>query len=377
MHKLKTIHLHSDVKFIDDTRSFENDRFANTVIILGEKGTYKGYYEKNALYYRFSFKQLRKIINYCKSADLVILYNLDFSKSFIANRLPGTVKVAWRFFGLELYSKIPDEVFSSLSVMHLEPSNTTWFSYLIKQMGPFKFKQLIKRLEFIRAINRIDSFWGVSDYEYAALKRKWPRLPEFVQLPFHEKETKYFTINKKKNEIIIGNSRNRYNNHLDIIKIITKCRNKDKYDYFVFFSYGPLNNYTKAVRETAADVKKVKFIDEFLSDEEFREVYRNASAFVMNSYRQMAMGNIFTAFRNGVKVYLNKRNIIYDWLIKEGFMIYSVEDFTADIEDNNITLSSEDMKYNINQYHKMTRIYNILDFQSKIYNSNRVDNSTL
>ena len=50
----------------------------------------------------------------------------------------------------------------------------------------------------------------------------------------------------------------------------------------------------------------------------------------------MAGGNIFLAIQNGVKVYLNKRNVFLTWLKNEVILVYTIEDFDQDLKDNNI-----------------------------------------
>jgi len=89
---------------------------------------------------------------------------------------------------------------------------------------------------------------------------------------------------------------------------------------------------------------------------------------VINSYRQMAGNNIFTALGNGVKVYLNRRNVFYTWMKNEGFMIYTIEDFDADLQNNNLRLTDEITKYHVSQLEKFANKYTIEDFQKEIYN---------
>ncbi len=98
---------------------FEGDFFDNDVIFIGEKNLYDGYYNDKIIHIKPSLKNFKKIIKYCITADLVVLYSLNLTKSFIANRLPSNVKIAWRFFGHELYSKMPDFEHSELTEKYL------------------------------------------------------------------------------------------------------------------------------------------------------------------------------------------------------------------------------------------------------------------
>jgi len=114
MVKYKIIHIHTDLKFINDSNRFINDIYENENFIIGGGNTHSNY-DINTTFFDFSKKNLKKIINYCKSVDFVILYDLNFAKAYIANRLPKKVKIIWRFFGLELYSKIPHLVYSDIT----------------------------------------------------------------------------------------------------------------------------------------------------------------------------------------------------------------------------------------------------------------------
>jgi hypothetical protein len=150
------------------------------------------------------------------------------------------------------------------------------------------------------------------------------------------------------------------------LEIIDKAKNKNGIRFCLLFNYGPNNHYTNTVLEKARNIENTNIIDEFLPIDEFKRLYLNSSAFVMNGYRQMAVANILQAIQSGVKIYLNDRNIFKKWLVKEGFILYDVDDLSADIEQNNIKLSYDEMQENISQLNAFTKKYSIADFQSKL-----------
>src|SRR5690606_40162359 len=69
----------------------------------------------------------------------------------------------------------------------------------------------------------------------------------------------------------------------------------------------------------------------FLSIEKFREIYKTTAALVINSYRQHALGNIFTALLYGVKIYLNPKSSTYPWLKQLGFQVFDINQLITDI----------------------------------------------
>jgi hypothetical protein len=92
------------------------------------------------------------------------------------------------------------------------------------------------------------------------------------------------------------------------------------------------------------------------------------NAFVLNGYRQMAMRAVFESLTSGVKVYLNKKNIILQWLKEEGFLIFNMEDFSIDMAKDNLFLSNDQAEYNTIQFEKFRSKYNLEDFQKELLN---------
>jgi hypothetical protein len=367
----KVIHIHTDIKFIFDSARFEGDEFDNTIIIFEKKEHYKGVYKDTALYYNFSRKDFQQIIRLSKSADMVVLYDLNFPKAYIANRLPSSVKVIWRFFGLELYGQMPDYVFSTQTAKALAEGIKKYdFLYFRNKLALFynfmRYKTAVKD-EFERAaFKRIDYFLGLSQVEYEFLKGYWPQLPSFMQISYNQ----HTVINNfkkiKSNLIIIGNNRSAYNNHLDIIEGLKRAKSRNNYEFLLLFNYGQNNAYTDIVKQKAAEVKEIKILDDFLPLEKFKLIYSDADALVMNGHRQMAMANVFEALRKNTKIYLNIKNSIFGWLKEEGFRVFTINDFYADLDTNVLSLTEADVIINQEQLVKFTSKFSKQIFQSTL-----------
>lgn len=372
MNKTKVIHIHTDKKFIDSSKRFEGDGFDNTIIYIGKKNDYKGYYKDSTFFHQFSLNSISSIIKICKTANIVVLYDLNFPKAYIANRLPDSVKVVWRFFGHELYSKIPDYVLSEKTIQSAIKKDKRYNFVSFKNnltllYSKVRFKSSYKHEFHNAAFKRIDYFHGLSDKEYEFLKGIWPQLPPFLQISYNQHTTINNYSEKKSNLIIIGNNRSAYNNHLDIIDLIQQSNEKSKYQFVLLFNYGQNNAYANAVRAKATEVKSIKVLDVFLAFDEFEKLYTEVDALVLNGYRQMAMGNIFTAFRNNTKLYLNEKNIIFDWLKEEGFIIFSIKDFISDLNAHTTKLTGSEAISNQNQLIIFTAKYSKKLFHDSIY----------
>lgn len=373
MHKIGIVHIHSDVKFIDNNMArYEGDSFDNTLIIIGPKGHYGGRHRDHALHFGSSPRDLAAIVDHCRTADLVVLYDLTFEKSLIANRLPPDVRIAWRFFGYELYRRMPGDVFSERSLEY-HRNRRIGLRTALAQLGKRVRWRTTPGRAFRAGMTRIDFFFGLLENEYASLLEYWPDLPEFVRLPMLGTELsssadRHVPGQAKKNHVIMGNSRSAYNNHLDILDIISAAGDQvaERFTWYLFFSYGPENGYTRAVRERARDLEQVVVVEDFLPLDEFRGMYKHASAFVMNGYRQMAMANIFEALLNGAKVYLNPRNVVFHWLRNEDLIVHSVDDLAADVAGGKLLLGTDEMEHNIMQFTSVAGRYGIKEFQADL-----------
>lgn len=371
MEKIKIVHIHTDIKFINGINRFYGEAFENKTIIIGNRDQYKGPYESDVKYYDYSLNDYNQIIEQCQESSIVVLHNLDFVKSFIANRIPASVMVLWRFFGLELYEKMPNYVYSEKTkeILAQEKKKRNISLDLKREFMSFlsmlKYRGTPENEINKAAFKRADFFLGLSKSEYDFLKIKWPDLPPFLQLDLSTVKSKDVKKNKS-NLIVLGNNKNAYNNHLDIIDGIKNIKINHDFKFLLLFNYGVDNNYSQAVIKEARQVNSIRIIEDFLPLKKFIELYSNADALVMNGYRQMAMDNIFEALKNGTKVYLNEKNVILEWLRKEGFKVYTMDDFFTDLTIDNIALSPDDSIFNGEQLVKFTTKYNRPSFQQKL-----------
>ena len=166
--------------------------------------------------------------------------------------------------------------------------------------------------------------------------------------------------------VVIGNSRSNYNNHLDILELVETCNLNKKINVNILFNYGAENTYTHKIREKARNIEKATLIDSFIPPHEFKNFYGPVAAFVNNSYRQLALGNIFSALHKGVKVYLNKKNPTYTWFKNEGFYIYEIDALKKDLETGQIHLVKSEIVHNLKCLKKLRVDHSKTDFQLEV-----------
>lgn len=365
----KLLHIHTDSKFTHDTLKYVDDRIYNEIIFIGDvnetgklklentKIPFKIYNSKNEL--------IEIIIKKSNDFDGIVLNELCSFKGKLIDKLPKSKVIYLRLFGYELYSVKIKKFVSELTFKELQKdknSKTSKSNWKKKLKEIFRLNNFLEERGLIRRLERINAILLVNEYEYAHLS-KFYNLPSFIQIPLHEKVVK--TLYEKKNNIIVGNSKAYWNNHLDVLKIIEKHAT-NQFDFELFFSYGPENSYVKKVREKASVLNNVYLIENFLAIEDFREKYNNASALVVNSYRQHALANIIFAILYGLKVYLNKKSSTYHWLKNNNFIISEIEDLKTDLENDKLKLSYKQQQSNIDAYSKLQDQYTTLDFVDKI-----------
>lgn len=363
-------HIHTDLKFAVEVSYFPKQQFDNRYIILSNTKTVKCSISEYKTF-KNTYRGANQLLKVMADASYVVLYDLTPIKSFIANRLPKTVKIFWRFFGYELYRQPylkKEQLFSRYDLPYIEDpkkksvilSLRKIVSLLIHAFDPEPIK------EFEKAKNRIDYFFCLAKEEYDYLS-KFTSLPPCIVIP----RTGYLLDTKKvtkRNNIIIGNNRSPFNNHLEVFHLISKIDTKilEKYYFTLLLNYGNQGNYLQQVIERYSRIATARIVRDFMPIEEFKTLYDSAAALVINGYRQMAMGNIMTALAKGVKVYLNPKNCMYFWALNEGFKVFDVNVLAEDIKKDNIILAEADMEHNKHVYSCLADKYSVQEFLKTI-----------
>ncbi|MGY5351723.1 hypothetical protein ACXGQW_04025 [Wenyingzhuangia sp. IMCC45533] len=363
------IHIHTDKKFVKDSYRFEKGEFKNTTIFLGNAFTDEIDIEGEIIF--FTKKETSKIIEICKAAHLVVLYDLDVTKSKIALKLPKSVKIAWRFFGYELYSKKKELFLSNKTKPYITNKSENCIVRILQNIKSlFIFKTLYKNI-FWKAVKRCDLMLILCIEEHQYLESIFGNLPTPIKLS--NKKPVVGNVEKLVNRrnsdfqklIVLGNNRSVYNNHLELIDKVKKFVDNESYSFSILFNYGPKSSYYYDVLNQAKNYN-INVVTDFMTLSEFNKFYKSISALCINGYRQMAVANIVTAIALGVKVYLHKKNVYSEWLVNEGFKIFTVEDFEKDLKENNINLSLEDAIYNVKMLDDLSSKYNVGRFQKEV-----------
>jgi dTDP-N-acetylfucosamine:lipid II N-acetylfucosaminyltransferase len=369
---LKVVHIHTDPKFINSEKIFFGEAFENESLLLSDADETGRLRDHPMICFKKTRKGIVETIRRCENADLVVLYGLDVVKSYIANRLPDGMPVAWRFFGYELYDKKKDIFLSESAREFVQIMKTFCFRTLFQKATNRIVFMLKMRMrpgtEFKHAVKRINVFLCFSEEEHDLLRNHWKNIPKLLKLPIGKSSflEPYSPIGKKQALVVLGNSRNIFNNHVDIIEGIHRSKNKDKPEFVLLFNYGKENLYTRSVRRKIAGLPGFKAIENFMTVSELKRLYDRAGSLVVNGYRQMALGNIFLAIRAGVKIYLSEKSSTFHWLRREGFCLYSTDQFYRDLEDGDLVLGENEIRINHDRLKALQDSWDVETFQRKI-----------
>lgn len=322
--KKHILHLAQDEKFIDmGVNVFEKAYPQCNRLILVHKGkiNHVTFENKNIITKKELVKK-SKDSSFWKDVNTVIFHSL-----FTYNvTIPKGVKVIWLGFGFDYY----DYIFSSQ--LDLYGNKTTKLTRKINTKE--KIKTLIglrrhrekKKRKFIE---RVDIFCPVLTTEYHAIK--WPEKnrPMLMDWNYGTMEDNWgakHDVTLSGNNILLGNSATHTCNHLEGIDLIVQ-KNNLYGDLIIPLSYGD-KKYAQVVKRYAQKRFKgeVLALENFMPFDRYMQVISSCSLVIMPHKRQQGVGNIVMLINLGAKVFLDKDNLLYDYLKEKGFVIFTLED---------------------------------------------------
>lgn len=188
---------------------------------------------------------------------------------------------------------------------------------LYPKMVRFVFKHIYGHLTHVK---------GDSDFANAVLKSK----AKYLYSPMYLSnlvETNCFysedVSKKQKVNVLVGNSTDPTNNHIDIFNILEgQIEEIDK--IYCPLSYGIFQEYKDSIIKDGTKRFGDKFIalTDFMTIEEYYEFLKTIDVAIFNHNRQQAMGVTISLLSLGKVVYVKEGTTSYDSLTKRGFAIF-------------------------------------------------------
>lgn len=148
-------------------------------------------------------------------------------------------------------------------------------------------------------------------------------------------EYEYIDKKGKPLTILLGNSGDPTNNHVDALKFLKSGRLADS-KVFCPLSYGN-NAYIDFVEKNFSTKIGSRFValKSFMERGEYVRFLSNIDIFVFNHNRQQAFGNIITALSLGKPVFMKKQSIVFSVLMDIGIRhIYDIKELNrADLDE--------------------------------------------
>ncbi|MDE6300846.1 MAG: TDP-N-acetylfucosamine:lipid II N-acetylfucosaminyltransferase [Muribaculaceae bacterium] len=337
-----------------------SNRFALVINPAGSKESYEFKYIKTGS--RIDILYPNEIIRYIDTyaIDAIILHSLYSIPLKIIPKIKQNIPILWLAWGYDIYENPTGTPLIKLDKLYLPHTKIAVDLTNAQRRGPIKNKLALLRDYLLshkiiktsqvrnveKALKRINFFSGIIDMEYKLMKN----IPDFkaeesvyVYSPLSN-NAKH--ISSSGINILLGNSANPTNNHIDILNIL-KERGIDSSKIIVPLNYGGSPIYTNTVCQHGDKLFGEQFapLVTFLEKEVYTEYIRSCGFVIIGTMRQQAMGNIHLALDMGAKIFLFKDSILYRYLRDKGYIVFTIEeDLTR--EGLSLPLSKEDAEYN-------------------------------
>lgn len=266
--------------------------------------------------------------------DVVILHNIYSLHYIHILQLPKQIKVVWLAWGKDVYCTPEDRPFIK---MNLYGQKTLAF---VKNRRPSIFKAIKNKVNghFLRSVlNRVDYFSGVLPQEYVMMKSSTYFKAKEVVFNYakvsEDKNERYNDLRSDGVNILVGNSGDETNNHLDVFDYLIKLNISNR-KIFVPLSYGGSPEYIRKVKEIGFAQWGYNFIpiEKFLSEQEYSKIINSCGFRIFGHERQQALGNIGMGIRSGCKVFLSDSSVAYEYYKNIGVKVFSIQKELTEIE---------------------------------------------
>ena len=322
------VHLFEDQKFVDITiENFENVSVGlNKYIVFSnnQELKYVSRKEQTLILPNSSYKLDLDLIY--KDCQLLIIHFLSPIKLYVLKNKPPHIKVIWSVWGSDAYDHFSDQNFFEPLTNNVRRSlfqhRQSFYLYTLYHLVRYRVKPLRKELKLLQLVNYVIT---VLPYEFKIIKKEFGLMAKYIDYNYGVNKFNSFSNVPLGNSILIGNSATSANNHLDVFDIIKDTNKK----LIVPLSYGAYDykNYKELVISEGMRIFKNSFtpIEEFMPLQDYRELTSSCNSVIMYHIRQQALGNIFMALFQGMRVFLNSKSLTYSYLKDEGMIIFDLK----------------------------------------------------
>ena len=191
----------------------------------------------------------------------------------------------------------------------------------------FKWRFNQENKNYFNALSKAKEIWTLLGETENALFAAYPNL-NLVQrkVIYGEFSKSKITPTHAQTKIILGNSANPTNNHLDALNCLEEYSEAFVH-CFLPMSYGGDSGYIERVAENIPLklAEKTTIIRDFLPKDTYHKLLRECDVLVMNHVRQQALGNILVGLSCGKTIYLNPKGVLWKYFSSKGYTIRNIE----------------------------------------------------
>jgi hypothetical protein len=275
-------------------------------------------------------EQLKNVVTFRLDWEAIIINGMLSRLASFWQVLPQQLPVAYYLWGVEAYNAVlnkPDALYEPETAKHVLSLKARLRFYASYYFGALR--RLRKECRFIAQKLDVALFSLEAEIQHFV---EHGLLPEHIQyvngrvghgLDF---SAEIFALEQVGDSILVGNSGDPSNNHLDAFLWLSRQRFSTGRRVVVPLSYGGNEEYRKVVLNKGRQLFGELFypVLDFMPLEDYNELIKSCGIVIMNHLRQQGFGNIVTALAMGATVYLQPRTTVSAGLKNLGFTIREI-----------------------------------------------------
>ena len=265
--------------------------------------------------------------------DRVVINYFDMTAARLIHRVrTKNVPIIWVVWGADLYT-LPffwDKLFDPAAAKIVGISAyAAWRKRFRLWYRRVRFGNLDHRFMY-RAMKKVTHCATLIDADVALVRKKLQPRVEQIRFSFSGIEDFRQALQhdvKKENSILIGNSADPANNHIEVLRTLNSIGANQ--DIYIPFSYGHHKIYKQEAPALFHEIypsHKIHLQENNLPKEEYYRMLQRMSFAIMGHIRQQAFANIIALLYFGAKVFLRKRNPLIHTFQQWGLQLFCVED---------------------------------------------------
>uniref|UniRef100_UPI0039A6F610 TDP-N-acetylfucosamine:lipid II N-acetylfucosaminyltransferase n=1 Tax=Ornithobacterium rhinotracheale TaxID=28251 RepID=UPI0039A6F610 len=337
---ITVLHLIDDEKFTDyiiekNSAFKEINGKALTHKYLGIGDSFKYTKNKEKLTLISNFKDYKNYLEDHK-ADILIIHCLSLFKAFaLYKNLDNFKKIVWCLWGVDFYSTplYKKSLYFEKTKEYVRKEQSKITTFLRPIYHTIKYGTTLKKA-LKKIISQADFIAPIVDEEFNLIKNATYTKAKHIRYSYGDLDSLVGNFDLQnthlEDNILIGNSATIESNHIDAFHFLIdsnfKTTKKNNNKIITPLSYGDMK-YSAYIQKEGKKLLNNKFLPltDFMKLNEYVKVLSSCGYCIMAHKRQQALGNILLMLMIGSKVFVSKKNPIYEHLSKKGVNIFSIE----------------------------------------------------